>query len=269
MVSEFENYLSKVIEIAKQAGREILSVYKKDIKFELKADDSPLTEADFIANDIISSGLNDLTPEIPILSEEGIEIPYEQRKQWERYWIVDPLDGSSEFIKGTGDFTVNVALIDNNQPVLGVSYLPAHHTCYFSYCGSEAIKEDAVGKRIVLHTKAVSGDKIKVAVSRNVEIVGLQSFLSQLGKYQLVYFGSSLKMCLVAEGLVDIYPRLGFICEWDTAAGQCIVERAGGMVVDLNFEPLRYNTKDSLYNPHFLVLGDIGYNWQKYLQFLK
>jgi len=269
MISEFENYLSDVIEIAKQAGHEILSVYKKDIKFELKADDSPLTKADFVANDIICSGLSNLTPEIPILSEEGIEIPYEQRKQWERYWLVDPLDGSSEFVKGSGDFTVNIALIDNNQPVVGVSYLPAHSTCYFAYRGGEAIKEDADGKKSVLYTKTVSGDKIRVAVSRNVDIVSLQPFLSQLGRYQLVYFGSSLKLCLVAEGLVDIYPRLGFICEWDTAAGQCIVEQAGGKVVDLNFESLRYNTKDSLYNPHFLVLGDVGYNWQKYLGFLK
>lgn len=269
MIGEYECYLSDVIKIVKQAGHEILTFYKKDVKYELKADDSPLTEADFVANDIISSGLNDLTPEIPILSEECPDIPYQQRRQWERYWLVDPLDGSSEFIKGTGDFTVNIALIDNNQPVLGVSYLPAHHTCYFAYRGGEAIKEDADGRKIVLHTKTVSGDKIKVAVSRNIEISRLQPFLSQLEKYQLVYFGSSLKLCLVAEGLVDIYPRLGFICEWDTAAGQCIVEQAGGMVVDLNFKSLRYNTKDSLYNPYFLVLGDISYNWQKYLQFLK
>lgn len=269
MISEFENYLSDVIEIAKQAGREILSVYKKDIKFELKADDSPLTKADFIANDIICSGLSSLTPEIPILSEEGIKIPYQQRKQWQRYWLVDPLDGSSEFIKGTGDFTVNIALIDNNQPVIGVSYLPAYYICYSACHGGEAVKENASGKKLVLHTKLISTDNIKVAMSRNIEIEKLQPFLSKLGNYQLVYFGSSLKLCLVAEGLMDVYPRLGFIYEWDTAAGQCIVEQAGGMVVDLDFKPLKYNTKDSLFNPYFLVLGDISYNWQEYLQFLK
>jgi 3'(2'), 5'-bisphosphate nucleotidase len=269
MISEFENYLGNVIELAKRAGCEILSIYKKDIKFELKADDSPLTKADFIANDIISTGLSNLTPEIPILSEEGPDMPYQQRKQWEHYWLIDPLDGSSEFLKGTGDFTINIALINNNQPVLGVSYLPAHYTCYFACCGGEAIKEDADGKKIVLHTKTISSDKIRVAMSRNIEVEKLQPFLSKLGNYQLIYFGSSLKLCLVAEGLIDIYPRLGFIYEWDTAAGQCIVEQAGGMVVDLNFEPLRYNTKDSLYNPYFLVLGDISYNWQECLQFLK
>jgi len=271
MTNEYKHYLNHVIAIAKQAGQEILAFYKKDgdIKFKLKADDSPLTEADLVAHDIISTGLNDLTPEVSILSEEGEHIPYAQRGKWERYWLIDPLDGTNEFINHTGNFTVNIALIENNQSVLGVSYAPEKQTCYFACRGGKAFREGANGQIDILHTRAVPTEQLKVIVSKKIGIDKLQTFLSKLAKHELIYLGGSLKLCLVAEGEVDIYPRLGFNCEWDTAAGQCIVEQAGGLVVDLKFNSMRYNTKDSLYNPYFLVLGDRNYNWQQYLQFLQ
>lgn len=271
MANELEYYTKNIIKIAKQAGKEILELYQKDgdIKFELKADDSPLTEADLVAHDIINSGLNDLTSKIPVLSEEGENIPYQQRRNWERYWLIDPLDGTNEFIDHTGNFTVNIALIEDHQPILGVSYAPAKQTCYFAYQNSPAFKEDANGKINILHTRSIPDDQIKVIVSKKSGIDKLQVFLSELDNHELIYYGGSLKLCLVAEGRVDIYPRLGLNCEWDTAAGQCIVEQAGGLVVDLDFKSLRYNTKDSLYNPYFLVLGDPNYNWQKYLKFLR
>ncbi len=264
-------YLNSAIKIAKQAGREILQIYNRgdNLKFELKPDDSPLTEADLVAHNIINNELASLAPDIPVLSEEGADIPFDERKKWRTYWVVDPLDGTNEFLSHSGQFTVNIALIDNHKPVLGVSYAPASKLCYFACCGKGAFKEDAFGNKLNLKTKTAVNGQIKVIVSKQVGIDNLQVFLQQLHKYELIYFGGSLKLCLVADGAVDIYPRLGLNCEWDTAAGQCIVEEAGGMVVDLDFVPLRYNTRESLYNPYFLVLGDPNYNWQKYLQFLK
>ena len=266
-----EYYLNNVIEIAKQAGQEILQIYNReqDLKFELKADDSPLTEADVVAHNIINKGLSNLAPDIPIVSEEGVDIPYEERKKWPSYWLVDPLDGTNEFLDHSGQFTVNIALIKNHEPILGVSYAPVPKLCYFASHGKGAFREDEFGNIVGLRTKATKQGQIKVVISKKIGVEKLQRFLAQLNKYELIYFGGSLKLCLVAEGAVDIYPRLGLNCEWDTAAGQCIVEEAGGMVVDLNFKPLSYNTKESLYNPCFLVLADPSYNWQKYLQFLQ
>jgi 3'(2'), 5'-bisphosphate nucleotidase len=266
-----EYYLNSVIEIAKQAGREILQIYIRDgdLKFELKADDSPLTEADLVAHNIIKKGLTNLAPDIPILSEEEADIPYEERSRWQTYWLVDPLDGTNEFLSHSGQFTVNIALIKNHEPVLGISYAPVPKLCYFACRGKGAFREDEFGKVVNLKTKEATKGQIKVIVSKEIGIEKLQTFLAHLNKHELIYFGGSLKLCLVAECAVDIYPRLGLNCEWDTAAGQCIVEEAGGMVVDLNFKPLRYNTGESLYNPYFLVLADPSYNWQEYLRFLK
>lgn len=271
MTIKYENYLNSIIAIAKHAGQAILQIYNKsaNYKVQFKADNSPLTEADLIANDIINADLHDLIPDIPILSEEGSAISYAKRSKWQTYWLVDPLDGTNEFISHSGEFTVNIALIENHRPVLGVSYAPARQTCYFACSGKGAFMEDVTGKIKALHTKSIQNDTIKVVVSRNIGIEVLQPFLDHLDNSEIIYFGGSLKLCLVAEGAVDIYPRLGSNCEWDTAAGQCIVEEAGGIVVGLDFKPLQYNTKDSLYNPRFLVIADPSYNWQDYLRFLR
>lgn len=270
MTNKYKQYLNPVISVAKQAGKEILKLYKKDghLAVKLKADDSPLTEADLVANDIVNSGLKALAADIPLLSEEGENIAYEERSKWGDYWLVDPLDGTNEFINHSGEFTVNIALIHNHKPVLGVSYAPAHFTCYFACIGEGAFREDADGEKCRLYTRKINSRKIKVVVSKNLGIKKLQKFLSNLDDHELIYYGGSLKLCLIAEGVLDVYPRLGANFEWDTAAGQCIVEEAGGAVVDLNFKQLQYNTKDSLYNPYFLVIGDRSYNWKEYAKFL-
>ncbi len=264
-------YLTDVIAIAKHAGHEILKVYQREgeVDFKLKPDDSPITEADLISHDIINSGLAQLTPDLPVLSEEGVDVPFNERKEWQQYWLVDPLDGTNEFINRTGQFTVNIALIDKHDSVLGVSYAPERDVCYFACRGQGAFREDSDGKLTKLNPKAIGNEPIRIVVSKMLGASKLHPFLSQFKPHKLIYFGGSLKLCLVAEGAADIYPRLGCNCEWDTAAGQCIVEEAGGMMVDLMFNPLRYNTKESLYVPHFFVAGDSSYNWQPYMKFLQ
>lgn len=251
------HYLDAIIDIAKQAGQAILKLHKKDenLKFELKTDNSPLTDADLIANDIITTQLSILTPNIPILSEES-PIPYEQRIIWHKYWLVDPLDGTNEFIKHSGQFTVNIALIEDHQPILGVSYAPVFKKCYYACKNHGAFCKDETGKITQLHTRMINNSEIKIVISKELGINSLKLLLTKLPKYKVSYFGSSLKLCLVAEGAADLYPRYGSNCEWDTAAGQCIVEEAGGIAVDLDFNPLRYNTKESFRNPYFLVMGD-------------
>lgn len=271
MANKYEQYLEHVVAIAKHAGKAILKIYNENSQYSVnyKADNSPVTAADLIANDIIKADLADLDPDIPILSEEEAEIPYEVRSKWNQYWLVDPLDGTNEFISHSGEFTVNIALIQNQQPILGVSFAPARQACYFAYKGQGAFREDQDGTITKLHTKAISADPIKIVISRNIGIDVIQPFLQHVDNHEVIYFGGSLKLCLIAEGGADLYPRLGPNCEWDTAAGQCIVEEAGGKVVDLNFQPIKYNTKESLMNPYFMVIADSNYPWQNYLQYLK
>jgi 3'(2'), 5'-bisphosphate nucleotidase len=270
MQKEFEKLLNPVISLAKQAGEKILEYYQTldKIKIETKADDSPLTAADIASQEIIIAGLKKLTPDFPIISEEYKHISYQQRREWPCYWLVDPLDGTKEFLKHSNEFAINIALIENHRSVLGVCYAPASHTCYFASKNSQAMAENKNGDRRILSTRS-SLNAPKIAISRSVDLQKLQPFLTLFPGHELLYFGSSLKMCLVADGLVDIYPRFEQNCEWDTAAGQIIVEQAGGLVVDLNLQPLRYNTKDSLLNPYFLVLGNKELNWHQYLPFFE
>ena len=205
-----------------------------------------------------------------MLSEEGQKIPFEKRRYWKRYWLIDPLDGTNEFIKRSGEFTVNIALVEKGKPILGVSYAPVRRTCFFACQGMGAFKEDETESVHQMKVRSKKTDKIKIAVSRNIGVDKLSPFLNNLkSDYEMVYFGSSLKLCLVADGIVDVYPRLGSNYEWDTAAGQCIVEEAGGFVVDLNYEALRYNSKESLLNPYFFVIGNPSYNWRGSLSFLR
>ncbi len=216
------------------------------------------------AHHSIVNGLTALTPNIPILSEEDAEIPYEKRQQWDQYWLVDPLDGTREFINRNGEFTVNIALIKKQSPILGVIYAPVSGICYYATKGTGAFKlED--GKIQAISVQKASFDKVRVGGSRSYLDQSLRFFLSNLASYELTKMGSSLKSCLVAEGKLDIYPRLGPTSEWDTAAAQCIVEEAGGFITTTDMKPLRYNTKDSLLNPHFFVFGDERINWPSYL----
>jgi 3'(2'), 5'-bisphosphate nucleotidase len=256
------NELLKDVELlAVKAGEAIIKIYESgDFGVDQKSDDSPLTKADLAAHKVIVAGLTQLTPEIPILSEESASIPFEERKQWNKYWLVDPLDGTKEFIKKNGEFTVNIALIDHGKSILSVVYVPVTQVSYSAAVGVGVYKR-ADGKKSSIMVMKNSRFKPTVVGSRSHMSDEVKDYLSRLGQHELVSMGSSLKFCLVAEGKADLYPRLGLTSEWDTAAAQCIVEQAGGQVVTMDGKPLMYNSKDSLLNPHFMVYGDKSKQW--------
>lgn len=242
-----------------------MEVYDSEFAVSHKEDNSPLTEADMAAHDTIIEGLAQLTPDLPVLSEEAASIPFSERSSWDRYWLVDPLDGTREFVKRNGEFTVNIALIENHEATLGVIYSPVKEITYFAARGFGAWRKLPGQEPGQIHTRDKPANHTMVAGSRSHRGDSLNAFLEQLGNYEIISMGSSLKSCLVAEGSADIYPRFGPTSEWDTAAAQCIVEEAGGSITTIDLKPLRYNTKDSLLNPHFVVIGDPDYRWSDYL----
>lgn len=259
---EFAELLDPIVELAQQAGEKILAVYNsKDFSIEEKDDKSPLTAADLASHHAIVAGLSALTAAIPILSEESASLPYAERSSWRRYWLVDPLDGTREFIKRNGEFTVNIALIDDGVPVLSVVHVPVSGVSYLACQGQGAFKQEPGGMRQAIRVRKLGDGPVMVVGSRSHRGESLNRFLDRLGEHDMVGMGSSLKLCLVAEGAADVYPRLGPTSEWDTAAAQCVVEQAGGFVTDTAMKPLRYNTKDSLLNPFFLVFGDDSRDW--------
>ena len=255
-----EQLLRAVQDIARDAGNAILSVYNTDFDVENKADDSPLTQADLAAHRIISAGLRALDAELPILSEEGTDAESEDRRSWGRFWLVDPLDGTKEFINRNGEFTVNIALIDAGQPVLGVVHAPALGTTYLAAAGIGAFRDDSEGRRPIGTRRAP--ERPAFVVSRSHQDEALQALLAKLPAHDAVSTGSSLKFCLVAEGAADLYPRTGPTSEWDTGAGQCVAEIAGARVATLpEMTPMRYNQRDTLLNPGFVVIGDPDASW--------
>ena len=264
MSINLEQLCQDIINIAQLASKEILTVYNTEFDVTSKEDKTPLTEADMAAHHVIADSLAKLTPDIPILSEESVDIPFTTRQQWHTYWLVDPLDGTREFVKRNGEFTVNIALIKDHKPVLGVIHTPVSGVCYYATTDNGAFKKLPDEPAVKISTRSKAAGRTLVAGSRSHRGDSLKAFLEKIGDYEIVSMGSSLKSCLVAEGKVDIYPRLGPTSEWDTAAAQCIVESAGGSIVDLSMQPMRYNTKDSLLNPHFLVIGDTGFDWGQY-----
>ena len=253
--------LKPVTEIAAEAGARIMDIYDTAFVVEEKDDRSPLTAADLASHRVITSGLRRLTPEIPILSEESAVIPYAERAVWQRFWLVDPLDGTKEFIKRNGEFTVNIALIQDHQPILGVVLVPVSDKCYYAACGQGAWCRQADEPAQPLSVSPLHDGPVRVVGSRSHAGAAQQAFVQCLGEHTLIAVGSSLKFCLVAEGKADVYPRLGPTSEWDTAAAQCVVEQAGGQVIAVSGERLAYNNKESLLNPHFLVFADPGLDW--------
>lgn len=270
MQSDLSHLIPQVIHIARQAGQRILEIYhNKDYQAFVKEDDTPVTTADLAAHKIIMQSLAELTPEIPVLSEEDANISLKTRSQWERYWLVDPLDGTQEFIARSGDFATVIALIENNHPVMGVVYAPVSGVTYFAYQGKGAWKIPEMDDSIRIHTLKHDSEEqaIAIAISRRQNINKITEKLSPARNYELVPLGSAaLKACLVAEGAVDCYIRLGPTGEWDTAATQCIVEEAGGRILNTQLEPLSYNERDTLENPNFIVLGDEGIGWENILK---
>ena len=269
----FASLLPAVVDLAIKAGHEVMTVYDTNFDVQTKADASPLTEADLRSHNAIVQGLAELPaklcPQFPILSEESATADYKERSQWLTYWLIDPLDGTKEFVKRSGEFTVNIALIHEGIPVLGVVHAPVLDLTYLAAdgVGAEKRQAGAAAEKISCRTAALG--PIKVVGSRSHGSEALQAYLQKmsatLGDYELVSMGSSLKLCLVAEGAADVYPRLGPTSEWDTAAAQCVVEQAGALVTNMKMEPLRYNQKDSILNPHFFVFGDRSQVWAEYL----
>ena len=259
--------IAPVADIAREAAEEILKIYATDFAVRHKDDKSPLTAADMAAHKTISARLAALTPDIPVLSEESSNIPFATRTQWRQYWLIDPLDGTREFIKRNGEFTVNIALIEGHRPSLGVVHIPVSGTCYFAAEGTGAFKQEAEVEPGKITSRKTRDDHFTVAGSRSHGGEAQQQFFSSLGEnIDIIAIGSSLKLCLVAEGKVDIYPRFGPTCEWDIAAAHCIIEQAGGIVTDTNLKPLEYNKTASLLNPHFLAIADPSFNWKSYLE---
>lgn len=256
-----KSLIDPVVTLAIDAGHKILEVYSSDFEVQSKEDDSPLTQADLASHHCIVAGLEALTPDIPIISEES-ELPdFAERSQWDRYWIIDPLDGTKEFVNRNGEFTVNIALIDHQKPVFGVVHVPVQDKTYWGCEGLGAERRNADGSIESIQISASSSVPVRIVGSRSHRSSSLDAYLENLGDHDMIPMGSSLKFCVIAEGGADLYPRLGLTSEWDTAAAQAVVEQAGGSVVTLDGKPMKYNTKEDILNPYFFVVGARDKDW--------
>ena len=265
---DYQALLGDVNAIAKDAGAAILEVYRRDDpEVTYKDDQSPLTEADRASHQQIVAALGGLEPSLPVLSEESRDDVFAAREGWDRFWLVDPLDGTKEFIKRNGEFTVNIALIENGQPTLGVVYAPDLDLNYFAAQGVGAYKQQGGTSAEEIRVVAEVSQPLRVVASRSHRNAETETFLERLEANgfapEIQATGSSLKFCLIAAGEAHLYPRFGPTMEWDTAAAQCVVEQAGGAVVDLAGEPLHYNKPD-LHNPFFLVSGPDPLTWRPF-----
>ena len=243
-----------IISIATNAGNAIMNIYNqsdKAMEIEYKDDNSPLTRADKESHSIICSSLKSLFPEIPVLSEEGSDIPYLNRKNWKQFWLIDPIDGTKEFIKKNGEFTVNIALIDNNSPVLGVVYAPVLQKYWYGSKKGSYVIEKNKKRRISINQK--TNQTIKIVASRSHSSQFLNQFLNHFKNYQLVNMGSSIKICLVAEGKADIYPRLAPTMEWDTAAAHAVLKYANGSLLDLSTQTEMAYNRENMRNSFFIA----------------
>lgn len=268
-MSDLYSLLNQALLIIQTAGQVVYDIYRHtdDYRVTYKADDSPITLADQKSHDILVSGLKHLTlfgKTIPILSEEGKEIPFEVRRHWQSYWLIDPLDGTKEFLAKTDEFAINVALIHENCPILGLVYAPCKQLCYFGLNQQGAFVKTFDQAPQPLRVTSVH-NPLRVALSRHHQ-QGPENLFAESPDKEIIYCGSALKICLIAEGKADVYPRLGPTSEWDTAAGHCILAEAGGQIIDLEGRPLRYNLGPTLENPSFLAVSNINQNWVERLQ---
>src|SRR5690554_6267852 len=248
-----QSLLDKVLEIADSASRKVMEIYQTDFEVQTKDDNSPVTAADIASHHVIVDGLTALTPDIPILSEESASAPWNERKGWTRFWLVDPIDGTKDFTRRSGEFTVNIALIENGEPVMGVVTAPALEEAYWGIKGQGAWKREADGSARKLEV-VNPPTAIRAVASKNHMNDETRTFIEQLGEHDLVQAGSSLKFCRIAEGQADIYPRLGPTGEWDTGAAHAVLAAAGGKITQLDGTPLLYGKEDVL-NPYFVASG--------------
>ena len=253
MMAITEEIIQGVIALTRQAGSAIMDVYKSPFDVHFKDDNSPVTAADTKANTIITEGLKEINPKISILSEEGGDIPFEERSKWESFWLVDPLDGTKEFIKKNNEFTVNIALLEKNQPIFGVVFAPALDILFWGCLDKGAFKSIGGNSHQPVSAKPKLSDPVQIAGSRSHPSIKMNAFTSQFEKYEIKPMGSSLKICSVADGSVHFYPRLGPTMEWDTGAAHAILRAAGGEIIKYGtYEPLEYN-KRYLLNPEFIA----------------
>lgn len=257
-----EDLIDPVVGIVRRASAAILEVHAAaNIAATSKDDASPLTEADLASHALIVEGLTALWPNVPVLSEESAAITHSERRQWPAFWLVDPLDGTKEFLARNGEFTVNVALIVNHEPVLGVVGVPARDLVYTGAPGRGASRVKGSSSPQPIVTRKPAATPVRVVGSRSHQDPALGAMLARLGSHELVAVGSALKFCMVAEGNADFYPRLGPTSEWDTAAAHAVLVAAGGDVVSLDGRRLSYNARETLLNPPFLAYGDPTRNW--------
>lgn len=254
-----------LIAATREAGQAILAIYETDFEVEAKADQSPVTQADTSAHAIIVERLKALTPDIPILSEESAPPQFATRRGWPRHWLVDPLDGTREFINRNGEFTVNIALIEGGRPVLGVVGAPVADEIFVGDVKRGAAYKMSPNGQCALNTRRLAPERFTVVASRSHGGERQERFLGGLsrniGPPRLRSVGSSLKLCLLAAGEADLYPRLGPTSEWDIAAAEAVLTAAGGAVWDFNGAPLSYNAKESFLNPDFFAVGDRAFPW--------
>ena len=263
--SELDTLREGIIALARDAARAIMQVYEGEFAVQHKDDDSPLTAADLAAHRCIVAGLAALSPSIPVLSEESAQdVPAALRRQWPRMWLVDPLDGTREFVKRNGEFTVNLALCEDGVPVFGIVQAPVGGALWHAARGVGAFRREG-DQDVRLRTRRPAVSPLRVAASRSHRDGRSEAFIARMGEVEPVGLGSSLKFCRIADGAMDVYPRFGPTSEWDTAAGQCVLEGAGGIVVDPKGRPLRYNQRDTLLNGDFLALGDPELPWREWL----
>jgi 3'(2'), 5'-bisphosphate nucleotidase len=248
-----EQLISSTVEIAKEAGMVITEIYNSDFDYQLKEDLSPITAADNLSHNIITERLKTLTPQTPILSEENCNIPYKIRSQWTQYWLVDPLDGTKEFISKNGEFTVNIALIENNTPIFGVIDIPITNETYWGSKVNGSFCSDANNDIKQINVSEDNQNPIRLVASRSHPSEMLNDLLEKIIDYEIIEVGSSIKFCLIASGQADCYPRFGPTSEWDTAAGEAIVSYASGCVVTARGNSMNYNVKEDYLNPNFIV----------------
>jgi 3'(2'), 5'-bisphosphate nucleotidase len=244
----------QLIPIAARAGAAIMRVYDADFSVRRKEDNSPLTLADLESQRVIIDGLTEITPDIPILSEESAQAPWGERQTWRDLWVVDPLDGTREFVKRNGEFTVNIALVREHEPVLGLVAAPAQGLLYWGAFGVGAFSHHRGAAQVPIHV-VPPWKPLRVVGSRSHASAETAAYLAHLGPHVVTGIGSSLKFCLVAAGQADLYPRFGPTSEWDTAAGQALLEAAGGQVTRLDGHRLRYNCRESVINGDFLAFS--------------
>jgi 3'(2'), 5'-bisphosphate nucleotidase len=263
-------HAAALVDLARRAGDAILDIYHTDFEVETKDDESPLTKADLAAHRVIAEGLAALTPDVPLVSEESSPPDFATRSRWQRYWLVDPLDGTKEFISKNGEFTVNIALIEHGRPVFGVVGVPAQGTVYSGdVAAGAAFRHDGDGRQALHGRPMEEGAPVVVVASRSHGGERLERYLEQLGEVfpevSRTPVGSSLKLCILAEGRADLYPRLGPTSEWDIAAAHAVLQAAGGAVWAVDGSPIRYNAKESFLNAEFFAVADAGFPWQERL----